>query len=577
MKANLFMGKSKRTKIFTFITTASIVVLLAVNLFLSVLVSANASYIDLTMEGLYSLSDEMKSECDEIFKEIGENDPDKKVKVIFCTDPDYLTSAATTRLTYFMALKLEKRYPELFEVETVNVALNPTAVARYKTTSLTKIGASNIIFAYGDRYRVVGADGFWAKTSYNSYYNGEYRMASLILSVTAITQPVAYFLTGHGETYYDPENPESEMSVEMASFADLLMERGLKIKTLDLSSLTERRIPEDCALLIINNPTTDFTYDPDRLDEFSYVSDAEILDRYLVMNQGAIMVAKDYSVKLPVLESFLYEWGFSFGDTIVKDETSSLDNPNDPYTDLVAEYSTNPESYAYAIYGSFADLATAPVTVFDNAGPISSAYLGSKISEAGAMNATRTYASFITTSEGARLYYREEKDGVYSDYLAGTADKSGKYDLAAVVIREEIDQIANEATYSYVFGVNSPEFFSSSYLSDPSYANFDIVSAVVDNISRIDKTASMDLGGLSGNSSSTGGKMLVNSTISTVDEDIYSNKFVDKSNSGLGYQLIKHNYGITNAEIIVYSVIIMAVPVAIAALGVVVFIKRKNL
>jgi hypothetical protein len=38
----------------------------------------------------------------------------------------------------------------------------------------------------------------------------------------------------------------------MASFADLLTERGLNIKTLELSAVD--KIPDDCAVLIINNP-----------------------------------------------------------------------------------------------------------------------------------------------------------------------------------------------------------------------------------------------------------------------------------------------------------------------------------
>ena len=36
--------------------------------------------------------------------------------------------------------------------------------------------------------------------------------------------PKAYFLTDHGESYYDPANPDSEMSIANAAFADLLTE-----------------------------------------------------------------------------------------------------------------------------------------------------------------------------------------------------------------------------------------------------------------------------------------------------------------------------------------------------------------
>ena len=66
------------------------------------------------------------------------------------------------------------------------------------------------------------------------------------------------------------------MSKSLASFADLLNERGLEIKLLDISKLADDEdIPADCALLIINNPKNDFAFDTDRENDFSYVSDIE--------------------------------------------------------------------------------------------------------------------------------------------------------------------------------------------------------------------------------------------------------------------------------------------------------------
>ena len=285
MKGNLFKGKSRRTKLFTVITLASVVILLGLNLVLSYFGQQKTIFLDMTPEGLYTLSDLMVEECDEMFKELKEKNENQKVKIIFCTDPDYLTASTESRLTYFMALKLQNQYPGMVDVETVNVRMNPTAVAKYKTTSLSKINASDVIVSYGDRYRIMSSQKFWVVGSNDIYhYNGEYRIASLIKSVTAISQPIAYFVTDHNETYYDPQSPESEMSISMAGFADLLTDRGLDIKTLRLSEV--ERVPDDCALLIINNPKTDFTYDESRLDEFGYVSDTEKLDRYLVMKQG---------------------------------------------------------------------------------------------------------------------------------------------------------------------------------------------------------------------------------------------------------------------------------------------------
>ena len=573
MKERLFKGKSKRTKIFTAITLFSVAVIIALNLLLYYFGFQRTIFLDMTPEGLYTLSDAMVDECDEMFGEIKAKGENKKVTVTFCTDPDYLISSSTARLTYFMALKLQNKYPSMVDVETVNVKMNPTAVAKYKTTSLSKINSSDIIVSYGDRYRISSFDYFWVSgTAKSDYYNGEYRIASIIKSVTAISRPVAYFVTDHGETYYDPSNPESDMSKSMAAFADLLGERGLEVKLLNLSSV--ERIPEDCALLIINNPREDFTYDESKLNELSYVSDTEKLDRYLVMKQGAIAVAKDYERKLPVFENFLYEWGFEFSDSILVDRESSLEDEEKTGTNIIASYDTNEDSYGYALYGEYADLTSAPLTVFKNSGSVGCSFKESISSaEPGTSYASRSYASFLTTSGSAQRYMKDKVTGEITSYVDGVP---GKYDLAALSIRSEIDHVANVTSYSYLFCVNSPDFFSSDLLGERSFANYDILSAVVENISRVDEHASMDLGALSFNSASGGGKYIIPTTMSEQSQTIYSNKYVD-NNVENDRIIIKENHGISNTAICVYTCFILAIPLAVGVVGIVVSVKRRFL
>ena len=372
MKKRLFKFKSNRTKIFSVITPLIIIAVMALNAVLMYFGVNNTIFFDMTPEGLYTLSDAMIEECDIMFDKLSEKGAHKKVTVTFCTDPDYLISSSTARLTYFMALKLQNRYPDMVEVKTENVFLNPTSVSQYKTTSLSQIESDDIIVSYGDRYRISSLEYFWVNgKKEHGYYNGEYRIATMMKSVTSISNPVAYFVTDHGESYYDPANPDTEMSKSLSEFATLIRNRGLEIKLLDLSSV--ERVPDDCALLIINNPKADFTYDADRLDEFSYVSDTEKIDRYLVMKQGAVIVAKDYGTSLPVFENFLYEWGFDFSTSVLVDMESSLNDSvsgEKTGTSLIASYDTDEESYGYALYGNYADLSSAPLTVFENAGSV---------------------------------------------------------------------------------------------------------------------------------------------------------------------------------------------------------------
>ncbi|MBE6645614.1 MAG: hypothetical protein E7612_09630 [Ruminococcaceae bacterium] len=576
MKERLFRANSKRTRIFSVITPLAIVAVLILNVLMMYFGVQKSIYFDMTPEGLYSLSDAMVDECDEVFNKLSEEGADKKVTVTFCTDPDYLISSSVARLTYFMALKLQNEYPDLLEVKTKNVYLNPTSVSEFKTTSLTKIESDDIIVSYGDRYRIASLDYFWVNgEKERAYYNGEYRIATMIKSVTAISHPVAYFVTDHGETYYDPDNPGSETSKSLSEFAGLLMNRGLEIKLLDLSSV--ERVPDDCALLIINNPREDFTYDADRLDEFGYVSDTEKLDRYLVMKQGAVIVAKDYEVTLPVFEVFLHEWGFDFSTSVIVDEESSLSDAvsgEKTGTSLIATYDTSEESYGYALYGEYADLSSAPLTIFENAGSVRCSFTESTaMDEAGTGVATKQYGPFLTTSDKAQHYFKDETTGEITGYVDG---ESGSFDLAAVCVRTEKDPVSNENSYSYLFCVNSPNFFTSSLLGEQSFANYDMVSAVVDNISRIDDHASMDLGALSFNSASGGGKQIISMDMSEENVTLYSNKFIDNDTENK-HAIIKFNHGISTSAKVVFTTLISLVPLSLAVVGAVITIKRRYL
>ena len=557
----IFKGKSKRTVIFSAITVGVIVLLLCANLALTIVGGGRNWFIDVTPEGLYSLTDAMVKEC-AFVDELGKTDGDKCVKITFCTDPDRLISNFDTRATYYMALALQKKYSNV-EVETINVNTDPTALAKYKATSLTKINSTDVVVSYGDRYRIVGALNFWTSDYFS--YNGEYRMATLIKSVTAINQPAAYFLTDHGETYYNPADPESEGSLKTSAFRDLLSDCGLQVKTLAISEVDE--IPADCALLIINNPRQDFVTDPDKYNSLSYVSDLEKLDKYLVNKQGAIIVTKDYdkSLSLPNLEDFLHEWGFDFSTSQVRDDELSVSGSEGK--NIIAVYETAEDSYANAIYGDYASLATSARTTVNNTGYITNSYgeQGYR-NEAAASETVKRYAPFLKTSNKASAYFFSDVAGNYDD--STVLDSTGTFDLAALTVRQSFDSVTAERTHSYLFCAATADFFSNESLGNAAYANYDIMMALINNISRVDVYASLELGGTSLNSSSFGGKQLVSTTLSTEDTEVFA---PDAS------EVVKVNFGISTTEKVVYTVIVAAVPFVIMIAGAVVCIRRKFL
>lgn len=553
MKKSIFKGKSTRTKIFSVITIIGIALLFCLNIGLTYLSGQKLLVTDLTPEGLYTLSDKMLEVCHNIL-DPKDGEEAKQIKITFCTDPDYLVASDSMRATYFMALSLQNKFDNI-TVETVNVTLDPTAVSMYKTTSRDSITSADVIFSYGAKYKIVKATSFW--TSQNFSYNGEYRVASILASLTAIDKPKAYFLTGHGESYYDPNDPESPMSRDLGVFADLLIERGLEIHTLSVSEVD--KIPDDCALLIINNPRVDFTPDESQLDKFGYVSDLEKIDEYLLRESGAVILNKLYDVTLPNLESFCKEWGISFGTSQVYDPDNALFTTIGGESDdslFAGTYDPDDQNFGYAYYGGYSTLSSAPKMVFSNTGYVyCSLDMGETMIEQGNKFASRNYASFIGTSDNAYTY-------------VGSATDRSERTLIAAGIRKNLDSYTAENSLAYLFCTSSLDVFSNELLGNTSYANYDIWTSIINNISRTDRYATIELGGLSQNSPSFGGKQLVNMQLSTSPSDVYSwdAKYV-----------VKHNRGLSGAATIVYTVIVMTLPVATLALGVVVYIKRKNL
>ena len=576
MNKNPFAGKSTRTKIFTVISIVAILLVMVLNIWLSKYIVFGNAYVDLTPEGLYTLTSEMEDACEDVFGTIpGE------VEIIFCNDRDYLLDQTLTRVVYYMSLAIAKRFDNC-SVDSININMNPTAVAKYRTTSLTQLTSNDIIITYtpygengelGDdsRYRIVSAENFWRIMSDGTVYSydGEYQMMAYLLSLTLLERPAAYFVTGHGETYYDVTDPNNPINSKTGALVDLLHDRGFEVKNLNLAEVDE--VPEDCILLIINNPTEDFEYDPDKALSLAYVSETEKLDRFMTDERGSIMVSLDYTKKLPNLEDFLAEWGIESTGYKVTDSANSVANLIEGDTStLIADYNVDSESYAYQIYGDYVEMSSAPRFIVNNTGTLQTAFgIGQDANEPGSAKTHRIFTPFLYSSQEseAKAYvkYEGQASGSYSA-LAG----KGQQVIAALGSRQTTDGDSGDMTFSYVFCAASADFFATEYLGNTSYANFDIVSSLVQNICRLDTLADSSLGGGNMNGDKMFGKVMLDTSIRAEDT---SETFYNEDGS------INQSYtrGLTAKRRNVIIMVIAAVPVMIAAAGVVVCIKRKYL
>lgn len=501
------------------------------------------SYIDMTPEGLYTLTDAFLEEVSGVTDE---------VTVTFCADPDVLLANRSTRYVYIMAREIERRMSNV-KVVTCDVRANPTAVQQFRTTSSTVIDWNHVIVSSGPRYRILLSDAFWSVDSTSQEYfafNGEYKMAGAMLSITAVSRPVAYFAVGHGEEVYDPtvtDDPENE---RLRGFWQLLRDVGLEVGSIDLD---REEIPSDCVLLILNAPKTD--YDVPTNDWFAVgkTPAVEKIDRYLD-DIGSLMVFKDPEVTLPTLEEYLTEWGIAYRNGVtVKGPRGAEESSSEDMRDrLLAEYpNKETDAVGYSLFGDVAGLASAPQAVIPHSGYLTSTWIEN--SKLFSVNATAMTSGVFFSAADTRAY----------DAAGALVDEGGSYALARMTAKIYTDEVKDY--YSYVFCAASTEMIETAWVENPTYANYDVLFSTVRTISRTDEYASDALGGLNMNSKNFGGKRLQSEDLLPTEKEVWKDG-----------KLILTYSAMTPAKAVVYTVLLFLPSAVLCGLGVYFCVRRKH-
>ena len=545
--------------------TPAVIVLAALLVVLSVglagLVSSHSLWLDLTPEGLYSLSDLMIAECSKI---------ERDITITFCDDPDHLMSGYMTRYVYVMAKELEQRFDNI-TVKTCNVTLNPTAVDRYRAVSSSSIPASSVIVSCGDQFRIYTASQFWISgtdsdgNSSGLYsFNGEYKMATAFFSLSAIASPKAYFLINHGERYYAPDDEaHAELRAgagqheDLSAFYNLLLKAGLTVDYLDLTG--KRTVPDDCAVLIVNRPQTDLGGGD--LYSFSDRTEAEVLDRYISEGNGAIMFFKDPDVSLLNLEQFCEKWGISYIDGA----TVGRKLKTGETTDLVrGVYNKDESTVAYSIYKTLASVVSSPDVVARGSGAVKLAWKESEGELSGNFLGKRLYADFLYAPTKDPNDPHDYGSALYAIDGGGiVSDDDQRYAVAAISTRYWSDSYSLEKFYSYVFASASSDIISKENLENPAYGNADVFFSLVRYLARTDEYADLALGSESFNSENMGGKKLVTSKLSAA---AYTDSGSRKSCAAF-----------TRGDLVRISIFVFVPALAASVAGVVLWRRRRIL
>ena len=491
------------------LTALIIAAIIIVNVIFTALAQKFLWYGDLTPELLYTLSDEAlaiietgdeefdtMSPIEMIEKERAEKlaaDPSfdvstMKINLVFCTDPDTLEADVTQKYVYHTALELEEKFPDYIEVINYNIIRNPSAVARFKTNSLSRIYTTSVIIEYGTEYRVRELRSFYTfneSTDEEPWaYNGEKAFVSSILAVTRAESPIACFTTNHGEGLTD------------TALYDTLVDAGYIVQELDLSS---QEIPEKCRLMVVFDPKNDFLIP----DGTSNINEIEKLDAFLDGTNSMMVFMDPSTQRLENFEEYLEEWGLSYDRTVVGNgETSHL------VMDKTQALTTDGYTFSgdYAIGGAGAslteDMRSRPSPqriVFSNAMSISYSDVYSPAHyqpeenstdeddvafDYGSYGASGTYRSIydvFVTSSGAEAYAGDAVNPIE------VATEAEPLKLMTLSVEKRTTQENNYSTIdeaSYVLACGSTKFSNSDMLQSNSYGNTDFLLTALRAIGR---------------------------------------------------------------------------------------------
>ncbi len=152
-------------------------------------------------------------------------------------------------------------------------------------------------------------------------FNGEMMFTAMLLAVENPKPLKAYFLQGHGE----PSLSDSG-ETDYQKFGAVLAENY--IATAPLQLLGDNAIPDDCNLLVIAGPRTEFSE-----------TELQKIDQYLAQGGRLFMLFNYFSIKHPTgLEPILQKWGVN----VIPDVVVDRGNTTSGQDVIVYNFSTHP-------------------------------------------------------------------------------------------------------------------------------------------------------------------------------------------------------------------------------------------
>lgn len=412
-KHNLIGTKAFRKGSYsTVIMVVIIAIVIAANVMFSKLPTA-ARNIDVSSNNLYSIGDTTHSVLDGLKKDVeiivikDKESTDKRISTLLAKYADY---SDHIKVTY----KDPVLYPSVlttYDTEENNIVIKCDA-----TDKTTKVAFSDII---------VTSTSYYGST-YETSFDGEGQLTKAIDYVSNENNKLIYTISGHGE---------SDLG---KNISELISKSNFNVKSVNL--LVDNGIPDDCDMLICNQPTKDLADD-----------ELKLLREYMENGGKMTVVLADTTTETPNFDALMADYGISKVNGYIADTERYYGQnvyqifPNYSSGDITGKFGS--EEYTL-LFGS----------------------LGLKVEKTDGV----TVDEFLTTSNKGAAVVGE------NDYT------EGKYTLAAAATKDESRftvfgsaSIIDDKFTSYYTNLMDLQVFMNSIT-----ANFDDVSNIsIDSIS----------------------------------------------------------------------------------------------
>jgi ABC-2 type transport system permease protein len=404
VSGNNFFGNIKKSfsgrkfKSGAYVTMVSAVVIVII-LVANMLISKMNLQVDLSEQGMYTLSEDTQNMLGDlkddvtIYYMVKAGDEVDQFKNIV---NKYDATSDKVKLVY----KDPVLYPK-FAAKYVDstVSENSFLVVNNKTKVAKYVDYSEMLIQEMD------------PSTYQNQTTGidvEGKLTSAIQYVTTTERPKLYTLEGHGE---------AAVGTTFSSTID-----KLNIETASLSTAKVKSIPEDCNILYINAPQTDFTTD-----------EVTMLEDYFAKG-GKALITLDYKAySLPNFVSVLDYYGIKMAEGIVLEGDSNMHA-----ADYVNYLFPNVESSDITSQAS-------------NSGTLTFMPVASGLTISDKLRSTLKVDPLLTTSASSYAKTSEQSTTVEKE----SGDIDGPFNLGLVVTDTYNDQTAKLVVYSagaYTFG-----------------------------------------------------------------------------------------------------------------------------